>query len=299
MRAPEEAREPIARPPEAPWRFSIADLLRWTALCSAVLALFTWLGPWGLLVGSLLIVGYIVFRKDLQLFIDGLFFIAGAVLLLSLLLPDVGSRPPSARSICSNNLKQIALALTMYETTHGTLPPAYFADDQGRPTHSWRAMILKELGRPDLAEAYRWDEPWDGPNNRRLHGVGIDILRCPSDAGTPPQGTSYVAVVGPGTAFPGETSVSLAQIADGAADTLLVVEVHNSGIGWFEPRDLHFTQMARTINPQHGQGLSSEHRSGVNVAFADGSTRFLLDDLPPDQLQAMLTIDGGEAVKLP
>lgn len=160
-------------------------------------------------------------------------------------------------------------------------------------------MILKELGRPDLAAAYRWDEPWDGPNNRLLHDQAIKILRCPSDSQAPPHCTNYVAIVGPGTVFPGEQSVSASKITDDPSSTLLVVEVHNSGIGWFEPRDLHVAQMAPGINSKKGQGPSSAHQGGVNVAFVDGGVRFLTDDLPPEELRRMLTIAGGETVTVP
>jgi hypothetical protein len=160
-------------------------------------------------------------------------------------------------------------------------------------------MILTELGRPDLAARYRWDEPWDGPNNRLLHSEAVKLFQCPSDTGSSATTTSYVAVVGPGTMFPGASSVRRSQITDSEENTLLLVEVRGGGFNWFEPRDLHVTQMAAAINGKQGQGPSSGHVSGVNAAFADFSTRFLPNELPPETLRGLLTISGGEPVEPP
>src|SRR5687767_14136115 len=62
--------------------------------------------------------------------------------LIPAFMPAVGSRPPSKRTQCKNNLKQIALALHNYHDVYGSFPPAYIADKDGRPMHSWRVLLL-------------------------------------------------------------------------------------------------------------------------------------------------------------
>jgi hypothetical protein len=48
------------------------------------------------------------------------------------------------------------------------------ADATGRPLYSWRVLLMVELDRTDgwfggrLAAGFRFDEPWDSPNNSKL-----------------------------------------------------------------------------------------------------------------------------------
>src|SRR5579864_1381633 len=68
------------------------------------------------------------------------------VVLIALLLPAIRSSGPAARRAqCTNNLKQIALALSNYEQANSALPPAFTVDAEGKPLHSWRTLILPYL----------------------------------------------------------------------------------------------------------------------------------------------------------
>ena len=129
---------------------------------------------------------------------------AGTVVVLALLtlLPGPGSRPAGKRSICLSNLKQIAIALHNYHDVYGSFPPAYVADKQGRPMHSWRVLILPYLEYAALYEQYRFDEPWNGPNNIKLVEHVPDVFQCPSNESEGNTCTNYVAVIGPRTAWP-------------------------------------------------------------------------------------------------
>jgi len=221
----------------------------------------------------------------------------GILILVALLLPAVESaRPAAMRAQCMNNLRQIALALHNYHADHGCFPPAFIADSQGRPMHSWRVLVLPYMSEKALYDQYRFDEPWDGPNNSTLANAIPRAFQCPSDhrqVGKPGM-TNYLAVVGPKAAWPGKRPRKLADFVDGTSETILLVEVHNSGILWTEPRDLDLARMAPGLNPKTGQGISSAHPSGALVGFADGSVQFLRDGVFPQSLRALLTIAGGE-----
>jgi prepilin-type processing-associated H-X9-DG protein len=90
--------------------------------------------------------------------------------------------------------------------------------------------------------------------------------------------------------------VTFDDVTDGVANTLLVVEVCNSGIHWMEPRDLDATAMPRQINAKSGRGISSRHPGLAVVAFVDGRVRTLPDSTPPETVEAMTTIAGSEVV---
>ncbi|HEY2251644.1 MAG TPA: DUF1559 domain-containing protein [Planctomycetaceae bacterium] len=233
-------------------------------------------------------------QKAYEICLWAILFIAGIVLLG--LLPRVVSRE-SRHTPCLTNIRNIGLAVLNYSSSFGTLPPACIADAQGRPMHSWRVLILPFLDQNELYEKYRFDEPWNGPHNSKLHDVIVEVFRCPEDHGRARSNqTSYVAVVGPETIWPGDHGLRLDDVTDGLGSTLLVVEIADSGIHWMEPRDLEAASLPLAINPKSGKGISSHHPGLACVAFADGRRRALSEKIKPATLSALLTIRGGEKI---
>jgi len=297
-----------------PGRFSLLELFILTALVCLAGAFFSWARavPDGFaaplfVAAAIGTVGFLI--HILTRWSAGEMIAAMAIvlpLMCCLLGPFafVDSRQPSRRASCQNNLHNIALALIQYHDDYGSFPPPYIADPKGTPMHSWRVLLLPYLDQRNLYKQYNFDEPWDGPNNSKLHNTVLKIFSCPSHSGTrPTTDTSYVAVVGSKTVWTTENDkvhpVRIADIIDGTSATILLVEVENSGIHWLEPRDLHITQMPMAINPPRGQGISSGHKGGANVACADGSVHFLKSDTPSATLRAWLTRNGKESVPRP
>jgi len=280
-----------ARAATTPFQFRILDVVLVTTLTAILLAAvvqFSAVLLWVFAVAALLCLIFVWKVKHWKINL-----VVVAWLLYALLLPSNSARSrPARRAICRNNLYQISMALLAYEANRGSLPPAYIADKNGKPMHSWRVLILPYLDRLDLYEAYRFDEPWDGPNNRKLAGEIMRIYSCPKDAEQKTD-TSYVAVVGANTVWPGAKRGNLSAIPDGSSNVVLLVEIRNSGIHWMEPRDLDATQMPFIVNAQNGQGISSGHSGGASVSMADGSTIWLSADTPPQVLRSLIQIDDG------
>ena len=223
-------------------------------------------------------------------------FVCGGIL-LALLLPAVGAAREAARRVqCQNNLKQISLALLNYESTYGCFPPACITDDNGRPMHSWRVLILPYLEREDLYRQYDFDEPWDSPKNRMVTDAVISLYHCPSVPQTPGTETNYVMIVGPETVAFENSAVGMTEIVDGLSNTIMLVETADSGIGWAEPRDLSADDLSMQINDGSGEGIRSYHPGGVNASFCDGSVHFLSDSLDREALRRMINRKDGMPV---
>ena len=140
---------------------------------------------------------------------------------------------------------------------------------------------------------YRFDEPWDGPHNVRLAGRIGDYYRR---QGLDPDGsdqTSFVAVIGMCTAWPGKETRSKKDIRDGVGQTIIAVEMANSGIPWMKPEDLEFDRMSFGVNDGSGRGPGSKI-SGARALLGTGRVLELPDGFSPSNLKSMLTINGGE-----
>ena len=256
-------------------------------------------------------------REKFFVFVVLLLFLTG---LLMLLVPAVQSaREASRRLMCRNNMMQISLALHNYCQANGCFPPAYVVDKDGRPMHSWRVVILQYMECNSLYERYKFDEPWDGPNNKKLFAARPSLYACPDDQNALAQGattTTYVAVVGSNAAWPGKRSRSKgdAELLGNSSTTIMLVEAADAGIKWTEPRDLSLDAL-QTVTPKtsvvtasskHGSGhtffYDYESCAGINVAMADGSVQFLgYGCLAPKVLRNILRIGGctEEATKGP
>jgi hypothetical protein len=60
------------------------------------------------------------------------------------------------------------LAVANYHDVKGHYPPAYIADANGKPMHSWRVLILPYLEENELFEKYDFTQPWNSEANLRL-----------------------------------------------------------------------------------------------------------------------------------
>ncbi|MGE3408813.1 MAG: DUF1559 domain-containing protein [Pirellulales bacterium] len=209
--------------------------------------------------------------------------------MVALLLPAVqAAREAARRTQCMNHLKQISLALHTYHDIHGEFPPAYLADAEGNPMHSWRVLILPYIEEQGIYSQYRFDEPWDSPNNRQLAMRMPSVFKCPSDPAGATE-THYMVIVGEGTPFQPGKQNTLAEISaspGGTSNTLMVVE-STAGANWMKPADLDLSTMSMTVGDPAGPAIGAMHPGGANVAFCDASVRFIDKNTSPQTIQSM------------
>ncbi len=222
-------------------------------------------------------------------------------ILVALLLPAVqGGRERARRAQCMNNLKQIGLAIHNYHDTWKCFPAAVLTDEEGTPRRSWRVAVLPFVEQNATFDAYRFEEPWDSPNNQALENFRPPAYACPSDPTIGPAETNYVMITGQGTVG-GEPNekVSFKEITDGTSNTIMAVEVAGAGISWLEPRDMSIDEAIAYITDPSSTGQTHAHPGGVNVLIADGSVHFISSTIDRQTLRAMMTRDGGEPVSIP
>ena len=126
-------------------------------------------------------------------------------LLIALLLPALAaSREASRRIQCTNNLKQIGIALSSYESSHGSFPLGGVnrlvknapelngwtnQDGLGYANGlAWRALILPQLDQSPIYNAINFRVPMDAGAPDKGAGftvwkTSVAVFLCPSDSG--------------------------------------------------------------------------------------------------------------------
>lgn len=113
-------------------------------------------------------------------------------MLIALLLPAVqAAREAARRSSCTNNLKQIGLALHMHHGTYGRLPSGWEGYDAagkalalGNPGWGWAARILPFLEKANVEKnLVNYKLPVTDPANDAARVYAVNTYRCPSDTG--------------------------------------------------------------------------------------------------------------------
>ena len=184
-------------------------------------------------------------------------------ILIALLLPAVqAAREAARRSQCSNNLKQVGLALHNYHDTHKKFPPAFAAIGHG--PNAWVLLLpFAEQGSVYDKLVFPYSAFWfgqagGGPNAAVMHDFKPAYMICPSSPleshVTETAGGSfnilqgsYVLIAGAddhpstdhnalrgyysgGGMFLPNRGVTFAQIRDGTSNTMMIAEQSNWGV---------------------------------------------------------------------
>jgi hypothetical protein len=209
----------------------------------------------------------------------------------SVLKPTIAqARDAAGRAQSTNNLKQIGLAMHNYHDVFKTFPPqASYAGKKA--LLSWRVHILPFIEQDNLYRQFKLDEPWDSEHNKKLIKQIPELYRSPLAKNLPEGKTTYLAPVGPNTIFKGPEGTPIGQITDGTSNTILTVEADESkAVYWTQPEDL------KVDNQNPLTGLRNEAVKGFVAGFADGSVRFVSNNIAPQVLWALFTADGGEVI---
>ncbi|MGE3821882.1 MAG: DUF1559 domain-containing protein [Isosphaeraceae bacterium] len=252
--------------------------------------------------------------------------------ILSLILPAIhASRGAASRVQCTNNLKQIGLALHNYETNLGTFPPGVVnptgpISNVPEDFHiGWVVQLLPYMEQGGVAGALDTRFSVYDAVNQTARLTRITSLTCPDDklpGGTAlANHTSYAAnhhdVEAPieednhGVFFLNK-ALRTADLEDGSSHTIFVGDKRTElgDLGWSSGtratlRNTGHPLRASLRGPQdppepeptdewYVGGFGSGHPGAVNFAFGDGSVRFLSTTINPRILRLLGHRADGE-----
>ncbi len=139
-------------------------------------------------------------RRSAFTLVELLVVIAIIGILVGLLLPAVQAAREAARRIqCTNNLKQIGLAMHNYESAHRRFPPGFISRVTGTwpgggndpvpeagPGWSLFALLLPQMEQASLHSTINFGLPISDPLNQIARSTKVSGYQCPSDTWNQP-----------------------------------------------------------------------------------------------------------------
>ncbi|WP_165246608.1 DUF1559 domain-containing protein [Paludisphaera soli] len=212
--------------------------------------------------------------------IELLVVIAIIAILIALLLPAVQSAREAARRIqCTNNMKQMGLALHNYESVMSVFPPAYTAQSRTNGCtsswgHTWSNYIMPYLEQGNKYNTLNFMHPAGFPPNTSVWEFSVAAYLCPSDTKAEQSRTTFKI-----TQISYASSVGLTEgIANGYGNATTAQNAHICGAilteGMFS-RNVHYGI------PQVTDGLSNTMMVGETSRFRDepSASRFNIANL--------------------
>lgn len=231
-------------------------------------------------------------------------------------IPVADLEEPSERIQAISKLLTIGKALHNWRETFGGFPPVVIRGPDGKPWHSWRVLILPFLGHTNLFNRYHFDEPWNGPNNKKLLKEIPDVYRFSSDKRFSATATHFLSIVGGETAFnpqgltnhdpeqwmmgdykAGVHGMKIDDFSDGTHNTLLIgtASPHKS-VDWIKPSDVTFTPDLKGPGDAQSFGALLAFQQEQQGAFlwADGTVSTISSSIQPKLFRSLFTVKGNE-----
>lgn len=177
---------------------------------------------------------------------------------------------------------------------------------------NWIAPLLLTLGRDDLRQKLDMTVPWDAPPNQAVAQTQFVITICPAAApANAPPGFSPLCYVGNGGVGPQAATLAadqpgagifrydaptpVAAVKDGISNCMLLLETADRPGPWLAggPASVRSLDPAAEIYIGKGFAFGGNHPNGANIAFADGSVRFIDATIQPGIFRQIAAIADG------
>lgn len=238
--------------------------------------------------------------------------VATTSVLVALLLPAVQqARAAARRTQSKNNLKQLALAMHNHHAATKGFPSGSFPNEKLKPEKcfSWQARLLPYMEQNALYESLDFEESWDDESNSEFVRTNLQVLSNPGMAAAGPGQTHYVGMAGVGEdgpelaanharagIFAHNRRTRIRDIRDGTSNTLMISEAKEKLGPWAAGGTSTYRPITTKPYINGPDGLGGPFVGGMNAAFADGSVRFISENIDPKVFEALNTMNGGEVV---
>jgi hypothetical protein len=190
-------------------------------------------------------------------------------------------------------LREVGFGFLNHESAKERLPAGAMTNETGQATHGWEIAILPFIGA--YAPGIEMQKPWNDLDNQKFFKCVLPLF-VNADFRTAPlvddEGYGLNHYSGNSRVLKAGEGMTLSEIKDGAASTILIGEVSDGFSPWGQPGNVR--------DPTRGAGRSIDdfggpsRRGGTYFGMADGAVRMIADDVDPEVLRALATPDGDD-----
>ena len=164
--------------------------------------------------------------------------------------------------------------------------PEWF-DADGQSKLSWRVHLLPLLGEAELHARFKLDEDWDSEHNLELLEEIPEIFQSVEGSSQ----SSFLGFGGEGMSMASGMLHKPDDLKDDADLTIMLMDVGDRlAVPWTQPIDLPSLDVEKLAE------IADDTSGKIQVITVSGKKRTLQKRLSLEQLQAMLSIAGGEEV---
>jgi prepilin-type N-terminal cleavage/methylation domain-containing protein len=245
--------------------------------------------------------------------IELLVIIAVIAILIGLLLPAVQKvRGAAARTQCTNNLRQLCLAMHNLNDTYKVMPSIAGPFPAG--TKNYGTLFYHTL--PFIEEQPLWAASRNYVWNNGTYSKPVRTFLCPADGSVPPNNKykDWLATCNYAANWQvfGKAGASIPRtFVDGTSNTLMFAERYQMcngtpcawgypGVYYWSPTFAYYTHGKFQTQPAQSKCnpalAQSVHQAGIPVGLGDGSVRLLSSQISPQTWWYACTPNGGESL---